>query len=341
MHRTGGSDQPSSCRRASLQRVKTNAQPLPRIIETRHNDRNRIARALREGTIERVRRGAYVEVLASDARERPALRRDEASALANIVAVHRLTRTDHFFSHVSAAVLWGWRVWDAPEATHLYQRYRASRHAASDVVHHRNLPADQRAEHRGIPVTSKVRTAVDCALTMRPVEALVVLDGALADGVTREDLLGDLASRKDRRGTRPARRLLEIADPGAESHWESWVRYVLVRAGLPCPTTQVVVPTRLGSYRCDMGWPEWHVMVEFDGLVKYQDGVLATDHSGAEELMREKRRGDALAEAGARLVRVTKHDRHDPDDIVGRVLRLLPPAIRSTARPDPLLPPAS
>ncbi|MBL0884797.1 hypothetical protein [Myceligenerans indicum] len=320
--------------------MTTNALPLPQIIETRHNDRNRIAKALRAGAIERVRRGAYVEVPQPEAQRRPAPRRDEAAALAQIVAVHRRTRADHFVSHVSAAVLWGWRVWDLPDLTHLYQRYRASGHAASDVVHHRNLPADQHAEHQGIPVTSKVRTAVDCALTMRPVEALVIVDSALADGVAREDLLDDLEARPDRRGTRAARRVIEIADPGAESHWESWVRYVLVRAGLPTPATQVVVPTRLGSYRCDMGWPEWRVVVEFDGLVKYRDAVLAPDHSGAQELMREKRRGDAIIETGVRLVRVTKHDRHDPDDIANRVLPLLPPDVRRGARPDPLLPPA-
>ncbi|WP_460702356.1 hypothetical protein [Myceligenerans halotolerans] len=280
-----------------------------------------------------------MEVPEAVGQERVAAPRGETLALARLMAVHRRTRAEHAVSHVSAAILWGWRVWDMPDETHIYQEYRASGHAAADIVHHRNLPAEHRTEHLGIPVTSKVRAAVDCALTMRPFEALVVLDSALSDGLTREELLSDLESRKDKRGTRRARRVIEISDGGAESHWESWVRYVIVQAGLPSPTTQVVVLTRLGSSRCDMGWPEWRVMVEFDGMVKYQDGVLAPDHSGARELMREKRRGDAIVETGMRMVRVTKHDRRDPGAIVTRVLRLLPANVGRTVRPDPLLPP--
>jgi hypothetical protein len=55
-------------------------------------------------------------------------------------------------------------------------------------------------------------------------------------------------------------------DAGAQSPKESWLRLLLVDAGLPAPTTQIPV---LDGYRVvallDMGWEECKVAVEYDG----------------------------------------------------------------------------
>lgn len=67
--------------------------------------------------------------------------------------------------------------------------------------------------------------------------------------------------------------------------------------------------------------------LEFDGRVKY-GGPDAQD-----ALFREKRRGDAIEEAGTRLLRVTAADLPRPDDLLRRLCRVLPASATSSLRP--------
>ena len=75
-------------------------------------------------------------------------------------------------------------------------------------------------------------------------------------------LLDDMAGA---RGVRRARTVIELADDGAESPGETATRFVVLRAGLPVPRTQIEVTTRLGTFWADLGWEEWRVLVEYDG----------------------------------------------------------------------------
>jgi very-short-patch-repair endonuclease len=126
------------------------------------------------------------------------------------------------------------------------------------------------------------------------------------------------------RGMVRAHAVIQLGDPGAESAQESAVRFVLLRAGLPQPRTQVEIGTRLGTFWADLGWEEWRVLLEYDGRVKYQD---------QDSLIREKRRQDAVTEAGWRSLRVTREDLRGADLLVARTLRLLPAAVPLTRRP--------
>jgi hypothetical protein len=86
----------------------------------------------------------------------------------------------------------------------------------------------------------------------------------------------------------------------------------------------VRVVTRLGTFWSDLGWDEWRVLLEYDGRGKY---------ASPGDLYDEKRRHDALVEAGCRMVRVTKDDLAPRADLGRRVLRLLPPGIEMVRRP--------
>ncbi|WP_432548015.1 DUF559 domain-containing protein [Kineococcus sp. SYSU DK004] len=119
----------------------------------------------------------------------------------------------------------------------------------------------------GLPVTSPLRTAVDVARFCTDPVALSTLDLALRLGaVRREDAHAVLADLPGQRGVRRARRVVDLADPGAESPGESWTRLRLADAGFPRPELQVEVPS--GGpvpYRLDCGWRERRVAVEHDG----------------------------------------------------------------------------
>ena len=65
-----------------------------------------------------------------------------------------------------------------------------------------------------------------------------------------------------------------------------------------------------------MGWPEWAVLLEYDGRTKYEATGRASD-----AVLKEKRRQDAIEETGRRVLRVVAADLRDPAALASRVLR--------------------
>ncbi|MCP2286063.1 Transcriptional regulator, AbiEi antitoxin, Type IV TA system [Promicromonospora umidemergens] len=245
------------------------------------------------------------------------------------------------FSHTTAALLLGCLVWTVPDRTHLYQSYRASGRAAKDIVRHRgDLPSDDVVTVEGLPVTSLARTVVDCALTLHPLEALVIADSALALGLERDELLTMLDARSGRRGIRRARLVIELADGGSQSAWETWVRYQLLRAGLPRPTTQMPVRTDRGLFHTDLGYERWALGIEFDGLVKYRPNGVRPGHDPAVEYANERARTEALRRSGVSVERATAADRSNVREMLSRFTQHLPPDVVTRARTNPLLPSA-
>lgn len=227
-------------------------------------------------------------------------------ALAHAYGTHRRLTARHVFSHGTAALLWGLPVWRTPGRTSVLVAHSAGRGADPRVQRRVGLPAEADvAIVDGLPVTSLTRTLVDCAHDLRPIDALVVADAALRAGAVRDEAVALLRDGGRRRGLGQAREIVSLADDGAESPGESAARFVVLRDGLPPPRTQVAVATRLGTFWVDVAWWELRVALEYDGRVKYAE---------PEALVQEKRRHDALVEAGFRVLRVTK------EDIAGRAL---------------------
>ncbi|MCB2177187.1 MAG: hypothetical protein KQH57_15360 [Actinomycetales bacterium] len=226
-------------------------------------------------------------------------------------------RTDFWFSRESAALAWGLPIVTVPRRVHLVQGHRPGRETDPMLARHLGaLPERDRAECDGLPVTSLERTAVDCGCLLPGGEALAVVDAALRDGVDLDALVERLRERPGARGVVRGRRVVAAASPSAESPGESMTRWALLEHGLPAPELQCPVETRLGTYRADLGWPELRVAVEFDGAVKYSGRY----GDGVEALLAEKRRQDAMEEAGWIVVRVTWTDLRSPDRVAARVV---------------------
>jgi hypothetical protein len=137
--------------------------------------------------------------------------------------------------------------------------------------------------------------------------------------VSRAELDARASAAAGRRGSARGLSVLRVADDGAESAWESARRFTLVRAGLTIPQTQIPVSTRLGTFWADMGWPEWKVL-------KYEGRPT-------EELIREKRRHDAVVEEGWRMLRVTHEVVRHPTSLIGRVAATRPSSVTTSLRP--------
>lgn len=296
------------------------------------------------GVWQRVRRGAYVDAAylepPTEGASRPGARHLGARrrALAHVAAViagNRGRGADVVLSHESAALLWGLPLWRSPERVHLLVRERRSVRAAPDVAGHRvSLGPEHLSSRAGVTITSLERTVLDLACQRSTVEGLVVADAALARGVERARLDEMAHARAAARGVTRAREVIALADGLAESPWESFTRLHAIAAGMPRPRLQVPIATRLGTYRADMGWDEWRGLIEFDGQVKY--GELA-DGDPARVVFEEKRRQDAIEEAGWRFRRVTSRDFRDHRALHERMRSLAPAAERRHMVPRPHL----
>ncbi|BCO97771.1 hypothetical protein [Mycobacterium intracellulare] len=163
----------------------------------------------------------------------------------------------------------------------------------------------------GVAVTTPARTAVDLACWYPLTTAVAAIDAlARVTDVKMADAELLAARYRGRRGIEGARASLELVDAGAQSPKETWLRLVLVRAGLPRPQTQIPVVDECGSTFAflDMGWDDVKVAVEYDG------DQHRSDHSQyAWDIARHER----LRRRGWIVVRVIAGDR--PADIVRRV----------------------
>jgi hypothetical protein len=183
------------------------------------------------------------------------------------------------------------------------------------VVRNEQLRADELTVFDGVPVTNAARTAFDLGRHLRRADAVVRLDAlARATGITATDVLPLVERYKGARGVRRLRAALLLMDGGAQSPKETWLRLLLIDAGLPAPQTQIVV--RNGDFYplayLDMGWEQFMVAVEYDG---------DQHRSDRRQYVKDISRLRMLENHGWIVVRVIAEDH--PNDIMDRVYAAL------------------
>ncbi|OBB66675.1 DUF559 domain-containing protein [Mycobacterium sp. 852014-50255_SCH5639931] len=209
----------------------------------------------------------------------------------------------------SAAVLHGSKWVDD---TRVVELIHTNHHRSPGIqLHTEIVAADEIEIIGGLTVTSPTRTALDLGCwypTMTAVAAIDALAGATEIKAADVELLARRYA--GRRGIARARRAADLFDPGAQSPKESWLRVVLIEAGLPRPQTQIPALDEFGSVFAylDMGWEEVKVAVEYDGEQHRSDRWQYTW---------DVRRLETLERLGWIVVRVVAGDR--PGDIIYRV----------------------
>ncbi|GAA3704586.1 hypothetical protein [Gordonia hankookensis] len=168
-------------------------------------------------------------------------------------------------------------------------------------VHPGSLHPEEVVVVDGVAVTSLERTAVDVACAGSFAQALTVFDAACRLDADRT-LMADILDRR-RRGARPARRALPLADALSESVGESWSRAQMIEGELPVPRLQREYRCGDKLYRADYDW-DGLLVGEFDGMTKY-GRLLRSGESVRDTLMREKRREDDLRAIGVMVIRWT------------------------------------
>lgn len=178
------------------------------------------------------------------------------------------------------------------------------------VVRNENLGDGEVGSVAGIPVTSLARTAFDLGRHLPRNAAVARLDALSRAGRFSVAEVERVAERHPgARGLRNLRIALPLVDDGAASPRETWLRLLIIDAGLPVPRTQIPVYDACGLLAMlDMGWEEFMVAAEYDGDQHRHD---------RRQYVWDQRRLRLLAARGWEVVRVIKEDTRR--DVIARI----------------------
>jgi hypothetical protein len=239
----------------------------------------------------------------------------ELSAIQRAHAAWLWSRRCGVVSGLSASALLGTR-WIEPtcpaELVHSNRR-------APDMltVHSDALAPGETRMLDGMQVTTAARTAFDLGRRL-PVTAAVQRMDALMNvtGLAVGDIERVMDAHIGVRGLKTLRQALALVDAGAQSPYETLTRLILVRAGLPAPSTQVPVIDGYGLVVAyvDLGWPDLRVAVEYDGAQHWTD---------ARQRRRDIERLADLEALGWIVIRVSSDMVRTPATIAARVRRAI------------------
>jgi hypothetical protein len=239
-------------------------------------------------------------------------RRDEPSLDDRILGAWLWSRRQAVIAGVAASALHGAQWVDADTAIELVSK--SARPQRGLIVRNETLGADEVATVRRLPATSVVRTAFDLGRHLPRGQAVARLDALMyATPFSFEDVSALAKRHRGARGLRRLGEVLPLVDGGAASPKESWLRLLLVDAGLPKPATQIPVHDgwRLVGV-LDMGWEDYMVALEYDGDQHRTD---------RRQFVKDINRLDTIQDLGWTVIRVVAE--HRPQDIVARVQQAL------------------
>ncbi len=232
-------------------------------------------------------------------------KRHEPSLDDRILGAWLWSRRRAVIAGAAASVLHGARWVDADTPVELVSK--SARPQRGLIVRNETLADDEVTIVKRLPVTSVARTAFDLGRHLPRGQALARLDALMrAKPYSFEDVSVFAKRYKGARGLRPLAQVLPLVDGGAASPRESWLRLLLIDAGLPKPTTQIPVSEgwRLVGL-LDMGWEDYMVALEYDGDQHRTD---------RRQFVKDIDRLKKLSDLGWTVIRVVAE--HRPDEIV-------------------------
>jgi hypothetical protein len=224
---------------------------------------------------------------------------------------------DAVLAGVSAAAVHGTK-WLDPNAPAVI--IRPDRHGPAGLtIYSYDLALQDICLRDGMRVTSAARTGFDIGRLLPLHCAVPILDALMRATDLRPSEIAQVASRcPGIRGIRQVMATLALADAdaGAESPPDSRLRMALVAAALPVPETQIEFFDEYGKafIRVDMGWRQWKVAVEYDGVQHWQD---------SRQRAWDIERGAILESMGWTVIRVSAAMLRRPDAVIAWIRKRL------------------
>jgi hypothetical protein len=179
--------------------------------------------------------------------------------------------------------------------------WRNNHYPSGTIVRDERFQPDEVAAIRGLRLATPARAGFDIARHLPRARAIAHLDAlARASGIMEQDVLYLVDRYSGARGNKRARAALSLMDAGAESPKESWLRLVLIDAGLPRPATQIRVTDGRRVAYLDMGWEEPLVALEYDGDQHRTDRW---------QYVKDIRRAEMAEGLGWHVIKVIKEDK--------------------------------
>lgn len=262
--------------------------------------------AVRSGVIRRAARGVY---RLDDARRQAiaaGVHPKDDAYLAHVRAVALTASASTVFSHESAAVLWGMRLFgEWPDRVIVTVPPRTNGASTADLIRHLHGLGDT-VVIDGMRVTTASRTVADCLMTAERFAAFELACAALFVPrrgraiVARAAVQEELDVSGSVRGVRRARALWEDATVGCESPAEARSLRLILDHGFEKPEQQVHIRDEQGDMFADFAWLGAQLVGECDGITKYLPRGPGSDRAELVEkaLRREKQREGRLRRAG-------------------------------------------
>jgi hypothetical protein len=231
----------------------------------------------------------------------------KVTAATRAIAAWLWAGRDATLGGLSAAALHGSKWIDPHLPAELFRRN--GKPVDGIVIHRDELLDDESGLVKGTCATTPARTAFDLGRRGRRTPAVVRLDAlANATKLQSSEVQPLIERHRGVRGLVQLREVLDLMDCGAESPQETRTRLVLIDAGLPRPTTQIIVHGNFAgrSYsKVDMGYEDFKVGVEYDGEQHWTDPEqYAYDIDRHAELLA---RGWVIIRVSAEMLRYRKH----------------------------------
>jgi very-short-patch-repair endonuclease len=258
--------------------------------------RQLLAAGVRPGTVDTWLRLSRLEATSAQGVYRVAGAPVVSQSLAWVAALG----THSPLSYLSAARWWGMAD-DDDGLVHITRLDRRRLDWPTGVrVHRVGLrPADV-TEHRGLPVTTRVETVLDCVGWLSPGRGGSLADRAVQQGwLTPAHVAWRLEHQPGRWGNRRLRRLLASLGDGAAAESERRLHRLLRASALTgwVANLEVVVGTR--TFVIDVAFPQHRVAIEVDGFAY---------HSAGGRFQADRTRQNALIASGWRVLRFTWAD---------------------------------
>lgn len=283
-------------------------------------------RAVARGDLVRIQRGAFVAAAAWNAA--PDWERHELRARA--VGRSKLGYASPYaLSHHSALALWGVDLYGVDQRVHLVRTDGRRGNSCPSSQVHAPVPPERAAVSRhGLRTVLPAAATIQVASTFGVAAGLVSADAGLRLGLySRVDLAAACREASTNAPSRDAGMVADHADSARESAGESRCWLLLRQLGGPPPALQAWIYDPLSGSsigRVDFLFASLRTVVEFDGMLKYDD---------RQALRLEKIREDRIREAGYEVVRLTWADLERPERALAQVraafaradLRMPPP----------------
>lgn len=193
----------------------------------------------------------------------------------------------------SAAAWWGVAPSPAPEVHVIAHRDGPRSRERLHVHRSRTLVAADIVRHRGLPVTTPLRTIVDLAAAGAPRLERTVSAAHAAGLITPAALAAEVLARAGHEGVPLLRGLTAVEARGfTRSENERRMRALCRRARLPQPRTNATVC----GWEVDFFWADARLVVEIDALVT---------HGARAQFERDRRKQADLVAAGYPVLRFT------------------------------------